>query len=1385
MPSPINNPWQREGVSILPEKLAELMPIVGQKRLFERLCRFREEMLSKQDLAGFFLVIGGWGVGKSRVGHELCLEAFSDNVNWIIDGEQKRVLEAGLAQGILPIFLRYIQVTKGPLGGELEADNWVPRVIVEGLSRLCDLRSKGKGKELARNQERILKLAREALKPKGWDRELPELQQALQDRDASSGARKAIDVLKRLGIERLWLVVDEIEDITDVERDGLPSNEREGIDQALLTVIPRVIKAEEARQDFPEANFLLLCSLAVGDLLRQIRAIERRTGWYELTTNTFADVEAFFRYLSTRSPEISDLISQYPRGLKEAAFFAANRNFGWFNVIMHHAHNNSRGGTVETPELLHNFAESSTKGGRSSVFDLDAISEYRIQKDQDHNETVRSIFGLLPREVGPAKEVPTELAGRLLEKRDHGRQRPVFTRVIEIKPPPKHRIMAHLVSCGFRNTAGTELLLLGEARFDLSDVLDSLQAYSIGLPPERREEGHILICENEMEFTQQVSGLSPYPETAPQFAPYLHGLLTDPAYRVNQGDDTERWFVAPAFSFLLDFNRLNKVKQEEQGYLRDSAANSRLEERCKAVQRDPKERVRALLKGIANCWEGDKAPVELLSLDDLSIPAIRWKAYQAPLNLGQDSCVTVLFGSGASESDLDQALTRLTQHAAEPILLILEDEDQRVPELSAWIERTAPRVAPFIAIHNLARVTANDYLVRLGLLGEAFDETDLRTSHFHAVVGRAKEHLKRTLDAWLNDSVSAQGLLIKPMFYATRIGDDELEAFARGYAAMLAKQSYHDITQAAAAIFDNDTQRDNFKKMVERNVEPPTKLSNAPLERLIEIAAGDYQAAVPRVLLSVLQCCRHAPRSPRDLENQFLFEIRDEHGKEVAKARDIMRHVVSLLQYLGLLRLDGDKVSCVSMHELQKHVESAESWLDSQFERDAQGIRAIHEAAGEDLLNVRAKDARHRLKQAGKKLQGLNLDFVGKPWRELNKDTEDEMPLYEQRLRAAAAIVREVRSHVHWVYDPETLRLFRYIPEALQHFDTHEKSPFYPLWKRLVVLSGFYTDLEKNRIDLVGTMNTVLAEVDQRVPELSSGPDAGRKAFPTQAIELPLELRKQELNFAAANPEKTVAAGSTTLGVEAIGYKLAYGKYLEALERLRTIRAELEEPGKMVPSFKLALDHWEGLCRAAKSLEVRFGELNAFLSDAPSDIRNDVGLDALRDEVSDFRAVVLEGGIRQGTDGREVAGWRVHQLLDGLWDDIKRLEDTPQRLEQAIGEVLPNVLRSLEARYQRQHGGLLSAATRIYTVQGKDVPSWPQTLGDTYGKTVTAFDSLVKQMQREGHGYFKSAGDTTFEVFVTYCEMDVNKQPIDWNAPENQRHVHALMERKLLQLRLS
>ena len=1384
MSASTNNPWQPEGVSVIPKDPSELLPLVGQERLFKSLKHFKEAILtpSAYKLAGFFTLIGGWGVGKSRVGHELCVEPCADDVSWIVNGNKERVLEAGLRENILPLFVRYIQVTKGPLEKDLEAETWIPVVVVEALSRLAGLRGAGDGKTI-RNQQRLLELVRKALKPRGWDTHLPALTDALGQADPQHAARAAIDALKKLGIHHLWVVVDEIEDITDVERDGLGQNEREGIDQGLLTVIPRVIKAEEPRMEFPEVNFLLLCSLAVGDLLKQVRAIERRTGWHELTTNTFSDVQSFFRYLES-NPVISEAIKDYPDGLKEAAFFAANRNFGWFNVIMNQAHLNHRDGKLEAPDLLEKFAEASAKGTRGTVFDIDALGQFRLEHDADHAEIKRAVYGLLPQEVGV--EIDEEKARRFLEKVDEGNQRHIFARVLEIKPPERHLIMAHLVRCGFKSAGGNELILEGEARFDLATVMGGLEAYTIRLDESRRAKDHLLVCEDRGEFTEQLRGLTPYGEQAMQFSEYLHGLLMDEKHRVKNASGADRVFVAPAFSFLLSFSRLNKLRHSEQGYLRDGAKNSTLEESKRAAEKDAVRRTKALLHGIVNCWEGERAPVDVEELG-LKVPAVKWTASQEPLDLASEHSAVVMLATGSSDTDVEQSLTRVSKDGVLPIVLIFEDEDARAEALRDRISRAAPRVAPFVAIHRVAGSIAREHFLRLGLMGEAYVADDLKTSHFHAVIGQARQHLRTTLESWLESSIHQRGLLLRPVFLGTRPVEEEIHAFARGYAALVDGKSYDDLAQSGAGVFvDEERDRDLFVKAVKKHMAPGPKYENLSREELLVGSPGEYEATLPRNLLAMLQECSSVPVSQKDLLRHFLFDVRDRKNPQIGvKPRDVISQMIGILEALGLVQdVANGRFARISKAVLTKHVEAAQAWVTHRFEDMATDIQAIHGADGEDLKNVRAKDAQHRLKQAHKKLKQLNLDFVGKPWAELNRLTEDGTPVFEDRLRAAIHAVAEVHSDVHWVYDPEAEKRFQYRIEAVRDFDRRGSGAGYPLWLRVSVLHGLYRDLDGKRKKLLDEMGTLDTEVKNRIPAIQEGPEAGQQAFPMQPISLQLGLFRQELDFDPENPAKTIAALGTTVGVNTLGYKLSSRKYEEALQRVDFIRAELHDSGKHRERYLAALSHWEGLCAEVKEIDVQAREIEEFFVDAAENRKRSFGVAALKDATQNLFLDIVEGGIREKTDERELSRVRVEQLLRGLEQDLADVAGKPAEVKRTADEVFPKVRASLEAQYQEEFKAALSAIARIRKVNSGDPLRWPDKLADTYEQTVEGFKAIVETIEKEGNAYFDGVAGTTFKDYIAFVDSELEGLAINWEEPQNARHVGALQKLRLLQLRL-
>ena len=1371
------NPWQQQGVSILPKNLKDLLPLVGQKSLFDDLQRFKKSCLaesSSEKLSGFFVLHGGWGVGKSRVGHELCLEAVSDQVDWIVDTKPQRILESGLADGILPLFTRYIHVTNGPLGDQLNAENWIPMVAVEALSALLKSDGGNGGGDLKRNQDQLIKYTIQALKPKGWDKHKVALAQALESSNLDQAAKQAIEVLGKMGIKSLWVVVDEIEDITDVDRDGLKTDERKPIKQELLTVIPRVIKAEENRMQYPEINFVLLCSLAVGDLLKQVRAIERRTQRHELRTNAFTDVEAFFDYLEEHRKPVWDAIKNYPPGLKEAAFFAANRNFGWFNVIMYDVHNNNPGQSVPVHELVRRFA--ATGQGQDVVFDSALIGEFHLQQDADQVLVEEFMYGLLPKALGV--EIDESKALRLLGKRDTG-DKAFFTRVLEINPPEAHRITSQFTRSGFENEREAIMVLPGESRFDLKLILESLRAYSaIALPVERRD--HLLVCETLAEFTAQMKALSPYAEQAEHFSPILHGLLTDAACRVKI-DDQPATYIGPSFQFLSRFHRLNRVRVSDEGYLTESGKNTLLQEAFQDLSRDRDRSNLALLAGIANDIEQDEAPVTRQEITGCKLPVIDFKTSLENFNLGHDGQMLLVHGVRAATSDIVETLNHLAgKRAAEPVMLILQDEEERADDLRDHLARVAPKMAPRVIIVSLTAYLA-ETLTRFGLLGDAFSTADMKTGHFNAGLARARDVLKEAVGNWRKGVLDQQGLILSPLFYGTKVSEDQIDIFARGYAAMVNGATYQDVCQTGTGPF-TEKERDEFKKLVDRQVDPNVSAKkdhgSLPQLRLITKPGAEEVAEIPRAIVALIQRCSRAGVALTSLEKDFFFEFPSGAALNIKRA-DIIRQSVHLLKCLGLVEQDQNTIRQVSKPVLQKQIEGARHWLENRFEQAAGRIRAIHREEGDNLVDVKAKEAKHWLKEAETRLDDLSLDFIGKDWKFLNKENGD-LPVYDERLRIALGVITQVTSALSKVYDPDRDTAFSYAPEAIHEFQHLQGGPTYPLWKRIKILEGFYKEIDHRRKALLSRIGHLRNEVDSQVPELSDG----KKALPTQALTMPLELFGKELDFAADHPNRTITVGGSTLGIKSLGFKLHDKKYVEAIERLDDIEAGLSQPGRIVSNFLVCLETWKSLCDETAKVQAQVAKAQAFYADAPDPIRHKAGIRLLAKELDELDDALNKGGIRQGVDEADAAGAQATELVKVLEQDLNKLSPKPPQILEKALNLMQQVLPVLTERYQQENQDLIRAASSIRRVLGQQIPAWPDQTGETYAATEAKFSTLVTELRSDGEAFFKDLNGTRFDDYVHLLKAQAEKQSIDWQDDTHKVHMNNLQSKKLLELRL-
>lgn len=1381
----MQNPWMPQGVSIFDP--GSMLPIIGQKELFQKLLRFKQDMLkSSHLLTGFFALVGGWGVGKSRVGHEVCLEAIDSDAEWVVEHRGQRLLMPGLKEGVLPLFIRYSQVTETKhLADHLSTETWIPICACRALSFLVSPPSLSTGSTNRRNQARIIEGILPLLNAKGFEAYKGELEKALKETDFHAGLTKAMAVLKNVGVEHLWIIIDEIEDITDVEREGLPDDDRKGVDKAFLTVIPRVIKHEEVRMDFPHVNFLLLTARSVGDFLRDIRALERRTDFIELQTNAFHDVEDYFLYIQSNYPKLRDAMKDYRPGLKEAAFFAANRNFGWFNVIMAYCHENHRGGTVSVPDLLRSFAEYDSKAERS-VFDIKATSDTMIRADADKPRTLELLFGQLPQRIGDnPNEISSEEAERLFRKPYGGTESPLFAPVIEVDAP-RDEIPKYLREAGFLWEEGSTFSLPGEGRFDLDLILASLASYSIGLPPEDR--GHLLIFEDTAEFTEQLRGLTPYDNEAMLVSEPLHRFLTHEAYRVKE-EERERRYLAPSFSFLLRFNRLNKRVQADVGYLRDPKKNTELEERYNAIKNDPPKRINALLRGIANAWEEDHV-AEGTTAKDLQSPSFVFTATRDPLSLGTGGQVTLVYAPGGKEAEekLEADLKKLApkpERPAHPVLLVLESAADREDALIERVQRVAPTLTPFAVARSFSPYQV-EILIRQGLMGEAFSPADLRTGQFASGISLSRQHLSRALQgepkAW-RERLEENGLILRPVFFRKTVQLEDYRILATGHSLMLtAKKSYDQLL--ANATFTED-EKDRFRNRVKDHVLPPAKYEGQKALGIFSEQSGTFVPKVPQALVSVLQAFGSIARPPAQLEPVFLYAYSD------PSPQDVMRQICSFLEALGFLEAEGaGKFRRVSGKLLKDSLVQCQEWLEGTTGQDFRAclasIKAIHEDVANNQLEMRAKEARERIKKAQTVTDTLSLKFLDRNWMELHEEIPDiktgkELPRYVVEYRDAVDTVVEARQAIKLVYDARAYKDLAgsYSPDLLQEYEANHARDNYPLWKRVAILSGFYSNLSKLRAQLLDRIKEQMRQGHDLIEE---SPD-GQKIFPTQVLTNVLKVWRQELSFPSSKPHETIRIGGGTLGAASLGFKVAAGKYREAWNRVSEIEAELTQPGKIPARYFKELERWRELQADQSRLAKDVASWSKFFSDAAAEVRSRFGIDALAKEIAALETI-LRGGIREGSDDREAAGHSIFKLIDGLEADLKEIEKMPPTIRARLNGLEQGILEALTLEFEAAYRDILGAYARVCVAKKLSLKSWPATLAATYGLTRQLFDELVSDADAGGRTFFQDVSELKWEDYVSLCKMDAEKKDIPWEEEPYSSYVSPLQRKSLVKLRL-
>ena len=392
-PGKLTNPWNEYGISSFPP----VWPMVGQEQVRRQLESSLQNFApAAGGSAWFALLASTWGGGKTRTAHELISQTTGQTKGWIDRGGNPlpAILQPDFASGLLPVMVSYKRIIRGveAVGLKLPFTEWIPRVAFAALWALKTESSP----ELREIRDHL-----QALKPDVYKalKALPDLTAGV---DVAAVIRGFIETMQKAGLARLLVLVEEVEDPTEIRNKpgGVLGDEAyQEIKDTYLDVIPEVLKSDIERQKHPHLGFLLLCSPAVYHSVNRIPSQERRHYAVHIGRNTVADLCGYLDYLR----QTDGTVPEYEEALIRAGYVSVDRNMGWMNVLMYAVHRGWVAGERDIVSLLREFAEADPRG--KEVFAENALA--RIPRIQQSAQGQRLLFGQTPMAISALERIRT------------------------------------------------------------------------------------------------------------------------------------------------------------------------------------------------------------------------------------------------------------------------------------------------------------------------------------------------------------------------------------------------------------------------------------------------------------------------------------------------------------------------------------------------------------------------------------------------------------------------------------------------------------------------------------------------------------------------------------------------------------------------------------------------------------------------------------------------------------------------------------------------------------------------------------------------------------------------------------------------------------------
>ena len=1351
-------PWAAKGVALYPPTFC----MVGQNQVFNALHQFRRSFWdgSTNDMAGFFVTFGDWGLGKTRLGYEVIAEATGRVDEWLLnrnehviapfhrDEVKARVLEPALKDGVLPLYVRYSAVCDEAL----DASSWVPRLTIVALQHMLD------ASPVAGGPSELYGDLQNALHAKGV-----ELGALAVVRDESKNyddrVKAVMEVLRPVGIRHLWVVVDEVETPADLKK-GLREETQTPIDDEYLLMVSEVIKHENWRAQHPYVNFLLLCSMGMRDQIHIGPNLRRATS-VTLEPNQVTDVQSYVNHIRTSLAEPSSV--DYPAGTLEGAFLAANRNFGWLNVVMaaiHEAHlRHVEGG--ESPrawELLREFAK--THGSAKHIFnDTAVLPLVGTVEGVPKKDVERLIYGQLPVPIGgmsPAAVTPG-MSEALLKHEVAGRGN-TFARLVQVHID--ERGLANELTkpeVGFKPREGqTDTYYTPTCEISVVGLLEALRAFSVTIADgSGAETRDFVIYSNLEQWGEQLAAL--YPREGIEFAAEaLHRIFTKPEYQVDGPG-----FVGMSFRLWREFNKLLVKEAETVRFFRDAQHEQKLEQYVQETSKSKQKRAAAVCQGLAKLL--DEQATETRQAPGLSeLPhQILTSEFVSPsldgLRVTPDGRVTIVYCQ-EEQRTVERLKAFIGLESVHPIL-VLFPATADVTTFNELVD-AAPALKRCIVTRRLVSQEEEFYL-KYSSLGAAVERGATLSKYAYGLKGSYLQAWDELTRAWAND-VRRSGYLVTPLWSRAR-GNNFAADFAKGYRFMVANAYSLDRTHKDVGGPLDDVEFENCKQGAKRNVDAPAGWRHGDLLGVLT-TDGTNMPKVPRCFLALLQELRNQS-SLAKLAKRFYFAVPDKEMKSVQQ----LEQLLELLVGVGVVQKTGDLYRAVDLNIIQARRQSASTWLKNECKAVIKDLEDLFPTQANILMNATYPAAGGKLSDADARIG--KIDFGHLTAVDVSSLPDDA---FQKLVKAIAEVEALIQSVCPLDIGEPSHQAFDCSPARIVAFETRFND--LSLWEKVSFLSW----LKKT---FLGARDEMIQEIDEVLQDALGLETAEGEPFPIAPATLPLKAIKSELENTVKGP---VAGTQTRMAtIKVAGYTLLIDQYLveskfdSAWKRLDALRNLIskDRPQSFFARFKKLHDQWSKGVKDFKQAEAAWKELAAFVADAPATVVDKLG--TLKNAVSKFGGLI-RGGLKQ----------QIQNQIDET-DEAELIEALATEVDAAVGK-----LQGLEAQVREQEQALLiqllkvirgddlRALNRVRKARNQAAKTEPSPAA-TYGKTKAAYEAFNGEVRAEGQGHFENAGKKThWSLWVEICAALEAVNYVEDQHPDHSEAIRELKEMKLVQSKL-